>query len=538
MKRNLKNQRGALLISAIVLIVIVAFLASFVSYMTTTNKESTINQIDSEQAFYIAQAGMARAKYKLITSNFSDKIGCDQITGDSDLTNIAFGNGQFTVTGTELSPSTIPTLTSSINAVATTIPVSSVSELTPGGRVMIDYELLDYASTSTSAASCGGTAPCLLGVTRGVGGSNNVAHQNGADITQDECQIVANGYIPNSSSPVAHRQVTALMVQLGDGWITGDQQSGEFFAQWNGAFWNRFPVSGGIPNKHMNGIVSVGRNDVWAVGARSGGSALFTYWNGSTWARVLPAASVANKDLYAISCIASNDCWAVGNSRTFAYWNGAIWQGGNVKTNGNINSGKVPNKHIRSVSCVNGSDCWAVGDDEGGEALIVDWDGSQWKRVVPAVSVPNKDLDGVYCTASNNCWAVGQREGGDGLFVHWDGSAWSRVIPTSSSNKNFNAVTCVDANDCFAVGQSGYIFHWDGTNWTSMSSGTSTELKAVNCAASDNCWAVGNSRIVLRWNGTAWETISTSNLPNTTLRGVVGITGEAGSDAIRYWQEI
>jgi len=536
MRKRLKHQRGSLLIAAIVLIVIVGFFAATVSYLSVTSSESTINQIDSKQAFYIANAGLERAKQKLLTTTLSDRIACDQVTGNADLTNISFAGGRFTVTGSGVSPGVTPTLAAHISAVATIIPVSSVSGLTGGGRVMIDKELIDYASTSTVSATCGGAAPCMIGATRGVGGSNNVAHQTGSFVTQSECALVSNGYLPDASNPVAHRQVSNLMLQLGDGWVTGNKHIGEVFAQWNGAFWSIVTPTALVPDKDMYGIESITNEDVWAVGDKSSG-ALTVHWNGTNWQRI-SASALANQNLRGISCTASNDCWAVGGSRTFGYWNGTSWQAGNVKTNGTTVSGKVPNKTINAVSCVGSSDCWAVGDSEGGDALFVRWNGIQWKRVLGDATVPDKNLSGVSCAASSDCWAVGAKEGGDGLFVHWNGSTWSRVTPVSASNKDFNAVYCVSGSDCWAVGQNGYMFHWNGANWSASASGTGNELRGLDCSASANCWAVGNSTTVLKWDGSSWAVIAAPSIPNITLRGVVAITGVLGADSLKFWQEI
>lgn len=538
MRKSLQKQQGYLLISAIALIVVVAFLAASVSYIAVTHTEATINQIDSEQAFYIAEAGLARAKFKLFTTDPTQRIDCDAVSGDAALTNVSFGGGQFTVTSSISQPSPPPTLSAHINAVTTVIPVTSLAGLTSGGRVMLDKELVDYTSGTSDSLSCGGSPPCLVGVTRGTGGTNNVAHQSGTAVSQYECEITSKGAVPSFATPVAQRHVAALLVQLGDGWIVGTKKLGEFFARWNGAFWSRIPVTSSVPDVDLNAIASLSNEDAWSVGDRSSGNALMLHWDGSNWSRVYPV-GVSNENLYGISCLSGQDCWAVGNKRTFAFWNGTTWAPGNVKTNGNINSGQVPNKQINAVSCSATNDCWAVGVFDSSQSLFVFWDGAQWKRKLPAVSVPAVNFNGVSCTASNDCWAVGNKSGGDAVIAHWDGSTWARVYPAGGPYaSDLNAVKCVNGSDCWAVGQSGTVLHYNGASWTSVASSATRDLNAVDCNATDNCWAVGASTEIIRWQGSSWSLVPAATLGSNTLKAVAAITGTISTKEFNYWQEI
>src|SRR5438445_422536 len=60
----------------------------------------------------------------------------------------------------------------------------------------------------------------------------------------------------------------------------------------------------------------------------------------------------------------------------------------------------------------------------------------------------------------------------------------------------------------WAVGEGGAILHWDGTAWSSVSSGTTSDVFAVWGSASTDVWTVGYGGTILHWDGTAWSSVS------------------------------
>ena len=54
------------------------------------------------------------------------------------------------------------------------------------------------------------------------------------------------------------------------------------------------------------------------------------------------------------------------------------------------------------------------------------------------------------------------------------------------------------ASDVWAVGDSGTILHWDGSAWTSASSGTTFALFGVWGSGANDVWAVGDDTILER----------------------------------------
>ena len=69
-----------------------------------------------------------------------------------------------------------------------------------------------------------------------------------------------------------------------------------------------------------------------------------------------------------------------------------------------------------------------------------------------------------------------------------------------------NGVALVSQNDTWAVGEGGDIYHWDGTDWSSVASPTTNTLNAVSLASATDGWAVGEHGTILHWNGAVWQT--------------------------------
>ena len=61
------------------------------------------------------------------------------------------------------------------------------------------------------------------------------------------------------------------------------------------------------------------------------------------------------------------------------------------------------------------------------------------------------------------------------------------------------------ASDVFAVGQNGTILHYDGSSWSSMSSGTSNELLGVWGSSASDAFAVGSWSTILDYSGDGGE---------------------------------
>jgi hypothetical protein len=165
---------------------------------------------------------------------------------------------------------------------------------------------------------------------------------------------------------------------------------------------------------------------------------------------------------------------------------------------------------LSRVVAVSDTDAWAVGRTENRPQtdLAVHWDGQQWRQS----NVPGGvGLTDVAAIAADDVWTVGTGRVGDGGFTaHWNGHDWSAVTsPTPDGFPKAVAVTLEGvaartADDVWAVGcaalEQGFpiIQHWNGHVWQSspiptLSQGAVNCLNAVAVVSANDVWAVGSA---------------------------------------------
>jgi hypothetical protein len=111
-----------------------------------------------------------------------------------------------------------------------------------------------------------------------------------------------------------------------------------------------------------------------------------------------------------------------------------------------------------------------------------------------------------------------------GLF-HFDGSAWSSV--ESGTGAWIKGIWGSAPNDVWAVCAGGTqgdakVLHFDGSRWSSVAPPVYSNLHAVWGSGPKDVWAVGDTPTgaVLRWDGTMWSKVSSGF--SGTVRGVWG----------------
>ncbi len=527
------QQKGVSLIAAIFIIVILAFMGVMFVSLIGTSSLTSVNDLQSGQALYVAEGGLERAVRFLdspildpTSTNLDRRRACASVTGDVALTNVALGSGQFTVTtevGSPFYPANAVTFT---NIVGTTINVSAdpiARGYASSGRIMIDRELIDYSGTLGNS---------FTGVVRGRDGSAVSVHANGAPVGQYQCTVTSQGGIPTVAAPAALRTVREAL-QLQEGWAVG---------------------GGGLPTDNLNSVYCTGAANCWAVG--DAGTIL--RWNGVGWSQVV---SPTVENLNEVHCADANNCWAVGNAGVVAaerplllQWDGAAWA--------IFNSGLNINADLNSVFCNAPNDCWSVGDrtaNNNNGWMFLRWNGLIWQRTQTtapnstaqgllsvfmldtnygwAVGGPNNDrfvrwnganwvnnfpgavsqLNSVFLLSANNGWAVGDVQGGNEVVYQWDGANWTRLAASGIiPNQNLESVFCTSNNECFVAGANGTISRWSGAVWTNVSPGGNqlnsvVTIDTTGDGIADDGWAVGAGGVIFRWNGAAWNLWAQAN---------------------------
>ncbi len=136
--RLLDNSHGVSLIAAIFIIVILAFMGVIFLTMFTTSSSTSINDLQSAQALYVAEGGM---EYSLLTGAFPNfSVGP-----------ISLGSGTFITVSQYIGPGGIAPATvtdNPLSAAATTINVTSTANYIIPSVILIDSEYILCTATS------------------------------------------------------------------------------------------------------------------------------------------------------------------------------------------------------------------------------------------------------------------------------------------------------------------------------------------------------------------------------------------------------
>ncbi len=506
----LANQRGYLLIVAAIMIVIVGFIGAAVSSMFFSSSMATASHYQSDQALYLAESGLEHATHKLLEPTIADRLTCVGYNTTALANTLGAGSYSVISSGSPTFP-TATTLSAALTANTTSsIPVVSTTGYANSGRVMIDYEFINYASISAASFN---------NVTRGVDGTTAAAHVSGAPVGQYQCNLTSLGGVPNLISPLGKRSLTDN-VQLQEVWAVGALSGGDFSLEhWNRPTektWTDASLTSGS-KVNLTSISMISYADGWAVGASNN----FLHWNGSAWSVV--ASGLNNTTYSGVYCNASNYCYVVGTTKRIGYWNGTAWSA--ISPTG-------ASTNLLSVYCDSGTDCWAVGDNKAPTTFYHGTGGPPvtWTAVVVALSAGAYPFNSVFCnTGGTDCWAVGKTN----IFAHYTAGAWGSDTVAqqgTAPNKQFNSVFCNSTSDCWAVGDLNgadvNIVHWNGAAWSLDTSNPvpAVNLATIDCANTNDCWAAGAAAggqpVFDHWDGTAWTNFAVAGLPNVAMTSI------------------
>lgn len=554
-----QRQRGYLAIVLVGLVVLGGLVGVTVNQMSVHSSHATVQRTRSDQAFYLAEAGLAHGFRRYLNR----QLACDAIWEPP----IAWGGGQFRVRCQHFRPAPMQ-LAMPAAAGDVAMSLSDHSGLAPLGIVTVAGEPIYYGAIGTTRAQCEQARcygqicqpPCLLGVRRGLEQVRACAHARFSKVVQDQRILSAQGGAPTLTHAQGRRELSlALGREQSQAWVVGDQPynnrrpllAQQSQARWRLVSWAKAPrISRKVDNVTYNAVHCLADGQCWAVGQASYcRPAGILHWNGQLWQPASTSALLAQA-LVAVTCTAADDCWAVGKKIERLRY---------IDDDDDWGRYHYHQKH-RYKSRYDDDD-----DDDGvrlvSEVNIVHWDGHTWRQdQVPGL--PAEDLYSVTCSAKNDCWAVGHvlgaqrasggrddddddkhghgyfwgfpyyrhvspvpkvfwdddddneddyQDGGAGggrvaqaYILHWDGHAWQQISTPGLPARSLYSVTCTKRNDCWAVGEHAdyhpTLLHWDGLSWQRFDEAglTMRTLRGVSCASAKDCWAVGqgvNTRI-------------------------------------------
>ncbi len=290
--------------------------------------------------------------------------------------------------------------------------------------------------------------------------------------------------------------------QLGDG-IT----SANYLIKWTGAW-----ATVGSGNNGVSGnlrAIAVMGSDVYIGGLFTllgdGTSAKnIAKWDGSSWS-ALPSGSSngVNATVYALA-VSGTDLYVGGaftllgdgttSAKSIAKWNGSSWSTLPSGSSNGVNSA-VYALAVSGTNIYVGGQFTLLGDGTTSAKYIAKWNGSSWSTLTSGSS--NGVNSNVYALAvSGTGLYVGGSfaQLGDGTSANriakWNGSSWS-TLPSGSSNGVNGAVNvlAVSGTNVYVGGlftqlgdgttSAKYIAKWDGSSWSTLTSGSSNGVNNV-----------------------------------------------------------
>lgn len=467
---NNKTQQGFLLIAAIVLIVIISFFAAAIVFMFTGSAMAGIKNSAAKKAFYIAESGLEYGTRQIVTQS----TACSAITSTFP-DPISFADGEFKISAVDYAP-TPTSLSISISAAATTIPLVSAADFASQGRIVIDNEVIYYTGKSGNS---------LTGAKRGRENSITNAHAAGSSVKQQQCTLEAQSAVPNFSSPNAEHAIKEnLFTSVNQAWSVG---ANGIIMYYDGANWITVSASS-LTTNQLNAVSMTTSGDFgFAVGI----AGTMLQFNDGIWSVGTSGTSV---NLNSVFTVSKNNAWAVGDAGTILHWNGTNWSIAASPVSTNLNS----------ISMIpDGTFGFIVGDS----GTILKYNAGGWDDV-SYTSANNKNLAGVDVVSPSEAWIAGAHEAGQPGITKWNGISWS---PAFDDNESYNALDMLDVNNNgyadvgFAVGSAGHFAEYNGTSWTSGHT-EGGDMHGMIIFSPTDAWSVGKAANELEhWDGAGWD---------------------------------
>lgn len=423
------NQKGFLLITAVIIVVIFGVLSSALVSMFIRTSEATRHLQAIPAAGFLAESGLEQGKKNITEPIIANRQSCANLGNTTTLTTGTAQASRSQNGGNSINPRySYSTLTSGItsNAIPTSIVVSDTSVFAPHGRVMIGRETFQYGRI-TSATSLGN-------ISRAQDGSLAVTHPIGSLVSQYQCTLSGTGSTGTASREYQQGAQQPVVFAVGlngtllrwnsdtselawqtmnsgttnnfkrislqnyhSGWAVANSADGVTFdlARLQGNNWTNVGIPDSTHAVNLNGVYVTSSNEAWAVGDPASNSLIIYNWvrnatNDNTNWCIMPCrsktltvnSSLINSALYAIKTYdIDGDGYA---DRGFAAGVRAGTGGGSGGGNGNNGQGEenCSAEGLSHGGC--GGNFSTDGTGTTGGGIILYYSGTGWSSITTA----------------------------------------------------------------------------------------------------------------------------------------------------------
>lgn len=245
----------------------------------------------------------------------------------------------------------------------------------------------------------------------------------------------------------------------------------------------------------------------------------------ANWTKINLSETYKNAPIYDFWGTSGSNLFAVGMNFAEGDWEnryGLIlhYDGTNWTEIGSVNT-----RWLFSVWGSSASNIFAGGEEVDGThgGVILHYDGTSWSEMTHPPFAANT-VEDIWGSSASDVYAVGF-----GRILHYDGTTWSTSY---QSDDPFFLFTCVWGNSPSNVFAGGFysegedenyvILHYDGSDWSEMTSGTGGRLMNLWGSSGSDVFAVGYPGI-LHYDGTVWTKMNGgSNAPQEYVYAIWG----------------
>ncbi|HEX2837873.1 MAG TPA: hypothetical protein VHN77_07075 [Phycisphaerales bacterium] len=309
-------------------------------------------------------------------------------------------------------------------------------------------------------------------------------------------------------------------------------------AFWDGSNWSSFDsgMAGGIGDANVGALAVMNDGSLVAGGnfTTAGGvsASRIARWNGSSWTAL--GTGISNYTVAALVVMPNGDLIAGGSFGSaggipvsnIARWNGSTWSalGSGIDINGIVLAFKL----LQDGSLITAGQFPTAGGITANS--IARWNGTAWSALGSGIGGGFAEVDAVEAMPSGDLIAGGKFTNAGGVsalnIAKWNGTSWSSIgavtPPSNFQGGVFALRTMPDGS--VAVGgrfvnagglSAGSIARWNGTNWSTFGTGTTTAVNALSILPSGDLIASGGfarmgsapALSIARWNGSSWSSL-------------------------------
>lgn len=184
-----------------------------------------------------------------------------------------------------------------------------------------------------------------------------------------------------------------------------------------------------------------------------------------------------------------------------------------------------------------GDEMWAA-TGSGTKDLVMRKRGSTWQQIPAPAGMSGKNawFTGLDAVAPDNVWLQARTADVSGFqYYHYDGSDWSKISSAGSGNGKYTGIAASSSTAWAAASLTEVARYTDG-KWTPMAVPEAAHISGIAAAARDDVWVVGGDSagkaLAAHYDGTEW---TRTTFPSDSCGlGVSDVTTVSKDNAYAY----